>query len=209
MCIRDRLKTDPRVDIAPECQAAVEILRTRHGMPDASPFSYVSGLSTTLNIYCEPPEFLSAAERRAFEPLAFFGSLPSIEYIEEMRPRQVTSQFRPDSRGRRIYISFGTVVWRYFEREALAAMEALADAVAGMPELDALLSFGGADAADLHATRLTRPNVRVAKRVDQWAALSEADLFVTHHGLNSTHESIFNRVPMLSYPCLLYTSRCV
>ena len=26
------------------------------------------------------------------------------------------------------------------------------------------------------------------------------DLFVTHHGLNSTHEAIFNRVPMLSYP---------
>ena len=38
------------------------------------------------------------------------------------------------------------------------------------------------------------------KRVNQWAVLGEADLFVTHHGLNSTHEAIFNRVPMLSYP---------
>jgi len=30
--------------------------------------------------------------------------------------------------------------------------------------------------------------------------LEEADLFVTHHGLNSTHEAVFHRVPMISYP---------
>ena len=30
--------------------------------------------------------------------------------------------------------------------------------------------------------------------------LAAADVFVTHHGLNSTHESIAERVPMLSYP---------
>jgi UDP:flavonoid glycosyltransferase YjiC (YdhE family) len=36
--------------------------------------------------------------------------------------------------------------------------------------------------------------------VDQWGALKEADVFVTHHGLNSTHEALFHQVPMLSYP---------
>jgi len=90
-------------------------------MAEAWPFSSVNGRSTALNIYCEPPEFLSPAERRAFEPLAFFGSLPSIEYIEEMLPRPATPNFRPDSQGHRVYISFGTVVRRYYEREALAA----------------------------------------------------------------------------------------
>ena len=35
---------------------------------------------------------------------------------------------------------------------------------------------------------------------DQWAVLRETDIFLTHHGLNSTHEAIFRRVPMLSYP---------
>jgi UDP:flavonoid glycosyltransferase YjiC (YdhE family) len=40
----------------------------------------------------------------------------------------------------------------------------------------------------------------VAGYVDQWQVLREADVFVTHQGLNSTHEAIFNRVPMLSYP---------
>jgi len=195
-----QLASDPRVAIAPACHAAVETLRSRHGMADATPFAYVDGLSTTLNIYCEPPEFLTEAERRSFEPIAFFGSLPSIEHIEAPRRNPLPAYFPPRAQGLRVYISFGTVVWRYYAAEALAAMEALADAIARQANLTAMISFGGADAADSHASRLQRHNVRVEKRVNQWAALGEADLFVTHHGLNSTHEAIFHRVPMLSYP---------
>ncbi len=195
-----QLATDPRVAIAPACHAAVERLRTRHGLEDASPFAYVNNLSTTLNIYCEPPEYLTDADRLAFEPVAFFGSLPSTEYLETPRRRPPPTCFPARTRGRRIYISFGTVVWRYYAAEALAAMAALADAVAREPDLAALISFGGSDAADTHGERLRRTNVRVEKRVNQWSVLGEADVFVTHHGLNSTHEAIFNRVPMLSYP---------
>jgi UDP:flavonoid glycosyltransferase YjiC (YdhE family) len=195
-----QLATDPRVAIAPACHAAVERLRTVHGLADATPFAYVDGRSTTLNIYCEPPEFLAAAEREVFEPIMFFGSLPSIEHIEAPPRNQLPAYFPPGSAGRRVYISFGTVVWRYYEAEALAAMSALADAVAAQPRLSALISFGGAMAADAHAGGIVRHNVRVEKRVNQWAALGEADTFVTHHGLNSTHEAIYNRVPMLSYP---------
>jgi UDP:flavonoid glycosyltransferase YjiC (YdhE family) len=44
------LEEDPRVRIAPECHAAVETLRTRHGIADASPFSYVTALSPHLNV---------------------------------------------------------------------------------------------------------------------------------------------------------------
>lgn len=195
-----QLASDPRVAVAPACHAAVEILRNVHHMQDATPFAYVNGMSATLNIYCEPEGFLTAAERQAFEPVAFFGSLPSIEHIETPKRRPVPAYFPADAGLRRIYISFGTVVWRYYMAEALAAMEALADAIALRPDLSAMLSFGGADAADSRGHQLQRPNVRVEKHVNQWSALGEADLFVTHHGLNSTHEAIFNRVPMLSYP---------
>src|SRR6185503_15052042 len=46
---------------------------------------------------------------------------------------------------------------------------------------------------------LSRANVRVEATVDQWRVLAECDAFITHHGLNSTHEAIFHRVPMISY----------
>ena len=48
--------------------------------------------------------------------------------------------------------------------------------------------------------QLVRPNVEVVQYADQWRALGVADLFITHHGVNSTHEAVFHRVPMLSYP---------
>jgi zeaxanthin glucosyltransferase len=69
-----------------------------------------------------------------------------------------------------------------------------------MPEARALISLGGATVEDGLRRRLKRPNVEAVDYADQWAALGEADLFLTHHGLNSTHEAIFRRVPMLSYP---------
>ena len=55
--------------------AELSRLRDEHGLADASPFSYVSGVSPDLNLYCEPPQFLQPDERRPFEPLAFIGSL--------------------------------------------------------------------------------------------------------------------------------------
>jgi UDP:flavonoid glycosyltransferase YjiC (YdhE family) len=89
------------------------------------------------------------------------------------------------------------VIWRYYAREALAALGAIADAIAARPRVRALLSLGG---AEVDARALGRPNVAVARYVDQRRVLREADVFVTHHGLNSTHEAIFREVPMLSYP---------
>jgi UDP:flavonoid glycosyltransferase YjiC (YdhE family) len=47
---------------------------------------------------------------------------------------------------------------------------------------------------------LIKPNVRVEKYVDQSRILQEADVFVTHHGINSTHESVYHGAPMISYP---------
>lgn len=62
-----------------------------------------------------------------------------------------------------------------------------------------MISLGGAERLPL-AARLARPNVRVAGYVDQLRLLRDATLFVTHQGLNSTHEAVLRQVPMLSYP---------
>ncbi len=189
------LRADGRAATSEACWRAIGALRTEHGMPGANPFSYVEALSPYLNLYGEPEPFLPAADRPAFEPLAFFGSLDS-------RARHETSaaSARHDAPARpRIYASFGTVVWRYFRAEALAAFEAIARA-AEASSVELLVTTGGeALTANEHA-RLARPGVRIERYVDQWAILSDCDAFVTHQGLNSTHEAIFHRVPMLAYP---------
>ncbi len=193
----ETLRTDPRVRIAPECHRAVETLRTRYGIADASPFSYVTALSPHLNVYCEPPEYLDEAERKPFEPLAFYGSLPSLEEPGDP-PEGAGGLDEPFGDAKlRVYVSFGTVVWRYYAAEAMRALSAVAEAFAARPDARVVISLGGTDA---DGAALARPNVTVARYVDQRRILGEADVCITHHGLNSTHEAIFHRVPMISYP---------
>lgn len=194
---RAALRRDPRVATSAACHAAVARLRDEHGLADADPFSYVTGLSPWLNVYGEPPQYLDEALRKAFEPLVFYGSLAP-------ERRDAVSRERPLAgarRGGRVYVSFGTVIWRYYAPIARAALTVLADAFAER-EATVLVGLGGQTGAGAEALRaeLTRPNVRVEPWVDQWGALHDADAFVTHHGLNSTHEAIYHRVPMLSYP---------
>jgi MGT family glycosyltransferase len=193
----EALRRDPRASVADECWRAVALLRERHGMPDASPFSYAACLSRELNVYCEPPEFLREDERAAFEPIAFFGSLAAEAPVAEVASESLFGG--GSAHALRVYASFGTVVWRYYEAAVLAALEAVADAVASRGDAVALVSLGGRGTPE-HAARLARRNVRVEPYVEQWRVLREASVFVTHHGLNSTHEAIFQRTPMLSYP---------
>jgi UDP:flavonoid glycosyltransferase YjiC (YdhE family) len=174
-------------------------LRERYGIEDASPFSYGTALSPFLNIYCEPPEYLTDAERQAFEPVAFFGSLPSPDTADADAGDGGPSPFG-DAAGLKLYASFGTIAWRYYAREAIAALRAIAASVARRPHVSAIISLGGADIGAEARRALEAPNVCVASYVDQWRVLRHADAFVTHHGLNSTHEAVFHQVPMVSYP---------
>jgi UDP:flavonoid glycosyltransferase YjiC (YdhE family) len=165
-------------------------------MKDANPLSFCSGLSPYLNLYSEPPEFLSEASRALFEPVAFFGSLsPPVDSLERRARRTFV-------RGgvRRVYVSFGTIIWRYYAASALAAFETIAGVLSGEPRTEVVISLGGAQPGSEETKRIACANVRVEPYVDQWAVLEDADLFITHHGLNSTHESIFHQVPMISYP---------
>ena len=194
------LREDPRVRLSAQCLQAVEVLRESYGVPDASPFSYVSSLSSDLNIYCEPPEFLEESERRVFEPLAFYGSLPPVEEMQ-CGGQGDRLWFGADSaRALKIYVSFGTVIWRSFAAEAVPALSTLAATFARNENVRAVISLGGAEIGSEALAALARPNVSVERYVDQWKLLPEADVFVTHHGMNSTHEAIFHRVPMISYP---------
>jgi len=195
------LEADPRVAIGRRCLTAVEVLRDRHGITDASPFSYVTGLSRALNVCCEPRSFLTRSERLVFEPAAFYGSLPAQAAPAHHGEIQCApSAYGGDGSSRRVLACFGVIVWRYFAREALAALASIADALAGLDDVEGLISLGGAALPSEHVTALERPNVRVVPWIDQFQVLQETDLFVTHNGLASTHEAIFHGVPMLSVP---------
>jgi MGT family glycosyltransferase len=187
------LRDDPRVATSPECWNAVRRLREVHGMAEAHPFSYVDALSPFLNLYSEPAEFLPAEDRAVLEPLACFGCLePPLREVE------AGAVFSP-RRGRRIYVSFGTVIWWYFERAASNALRVMARACEDL-DIDVVVTLGGHPLDAAVRSEMMHENVAVVDEVDQWAALREADVFVTHHGINSTHEAIFHEVPMLSYP---------
>lgn len=188
------LRDDPRVSTSPECWAAVRRLRDVHGIRDAGPFWYVEALSPFLNLYPEPVEFLGAEDRGAFEPIAFFGSL-----APGLRHGPAVEVFPTPRRRLRVYVAFGTVIWWYFEAVASEALRVIAAASAEL-DIDVVIGLGGHRLDAASRTGLLRPNVRVLDYAPQWAALREADVFVTHHGLNSTHEAIFHEVPMLSYP---------
>ena len=191
----------PQVAVADACHRGVDALRDRHGIANASPFSYLTGVSPHLNLYCEPPEFLPEARRSAFEPVAFYGSLPSRSELEVRPARRSPSPFA-DPNGPSVYACFGTVVWRYWATEALQALRAVSVALARMPGAKGLISLGGTRLEPQARSSLEADNVAVADYVDQWEVLREAGVLITHQGLNSTHEAIYNRVPMLSYPFL-------
>jgi MGT family glycosyltransferase len=188
------LAAEPRTRISAECRAAVARLREEHGMERAHPFSYYETLSPHLNLYCEPEAFLTAEERVALEPIAFYGSL-----ADAARPTDDGSPFAERSGRRQLYVSFGTGVWRYFEPAALAALVAISDAAA-REELDVVVTLAGHPLAADARRRVSNHGVAIHDFVDQRAALATADAFVTHHGVNSTHESIAAEVPMISYP---------
>jgi UDP:flavonoid glycosyltransferase YjiC (YdhE family) len=192
------LKGDPRVAVSDRCHHAVEILRERYALPDASPFCYFTGLSPTLNICCQPPGFLTEAERKIFEPIAFYGCIPAPGGVAGSSARE--GRFPNVSpKPLRIYACFGTIVPRYYSEVALDVLQALSACVADMPEAYALISLGGVSLSKA-ATGLARANVELVEYANQWAALGEADIFLTHHGMNSTHEAVIHRVAMLSYP---------
>lgn len=184
------------VAISKACETAVKKLNNL-GLKDVTPYYYLCATSPYLNIYCEPPEFLRPAERQPFEPIAFFGSVQPYNASMKAETKWFSA---PGAKKLRLFISFGTVIWFYHAIEAVAALETLSRVVGQLRWIEAVITLGGWSADARLLSSLRRPNVRVERYVDQWSALKEADLFVTHHGLNSTHEAIFHGVPMISYP---------
>ncbi|MFU8765768.1 MAG: glycosyltransferase [Haliea sp.] len=192
------LQRDPRVQLDAACLRAVTLLRERYGLEDASPFSYIGGLSRHLNLICEPPEFLTTTERAVFAPCAFFGSLSDDQ--NPYNDGRIDNLFPKAAEGAlKVYASLGTVIWRYYADTAWSLLQALSRVARERDDLRVLIGLGGQSPESIPAG-ITGPRVQVQAYVDQRQVLAQTDVFLTHQGMNSTHEAIINGVPMLSYP---------
>jgi UDP:flavonoid glycosyltransferase YjiC (YdhE family) len=167
--------------------------------PPLSPPELLVSLSPYLNVVAEPAAYLTAEERRALEPVAFYGSLSLDDRLPESGAGGV-SAFPGEPGRRRVFVSFGTQTWSHHAREILGVLSSIAGVLGSADDVSILISLGGGEVTEEVNRALARPNVSVAGWVDQWRVLQEADVFVTHHGMNGTHEAIFQRVPMISYP---------
>ena len=198
------LRAHPRVHVSDVCRRAIDALDARVPGTGLTPFAYATALSPHLNIYCEPGQFLSSEDCRVFEPVSFFGSLAA-EQVEACNPdvrRESAARWfgALSDRPLKLLVSFGTNIWISRTAEALGALGAIAEWASMRSDVAVLIALGGSRLAGDERGALTRANVQVRDYVDQWDVLAGADAFVTHHGLNSTHEAIAREVPMLSYP---------
>lgn len=200
----DVLRAHPRVHVSDVCRKAIDQLDARASGTGLSPFAYATALSPHLNLYCEPRQFLPPADRLVFEPVGFFGSLSAQQAAgcDAQARRASAARWFGELSGRplKLFVSFGTNIWISRTAEALDALGAIAAWAESRPEVAVLIAFGGSRLSGDERSALARANVQVRDYVDQWDVLAGADAFVTHHGLNSTHEAIAREVPMLSYP---------
>lgn len=186
------LAHDPRVAVSTACREAVHVLRNRYGITNASPFSYFDSLSETLNIVPEPKEFLLPEEAADFAPCEFFGCVDTNRFRGLLPDREKANGGRGD-----VYVSFGTHSHRYYAPVIERAFATIIEAARELQERSFTLTLGGANIA---LPPEIPDNVNIRDFVDQPAILASSDIYLTHHGSNSTHEAIYLRKPMISYP---------
>lgn len=152
----------------------------QQGYPVKTILDLIANDNETHTIVYTSPEFQPCSETFS-DCYAFVG--PSIRPVAE--PFQKT-------RDRLIYISMGTV-----NNDLPALYRSCIDAWKDSPH-QILLSVG--DLVDPTLLGNLPNHIEVRPRVDQIAVLEQADVFVTHCGMNSVSESLWFGVPMVLLP---------
>ncbi len=125
----------------------------------------------------------------AFQPCA--ETFPDTYAFVGPLVRPVTAQLTKNKK-KLIYISMGTVNtdMLQFYQNCIAALEST--------DYQVILSVG--ELVDTGAFGNLPENITVKPHVDQIAVLAQADVFLSHCGMNSVNESLYYRVPLIMYP---------
>lgn len=163
----------------PKIQKDIKRLQDK-GYPIHNILDIIQNDDKTDTIVYTSPEFQPCADTFS-DKYAFVG--PSV--------RPATSQVEK-TREKLIYISMGTVNndMMKFYKNCIAALE--------NTEYQVIMSVG--NLVDIEEFGHLPENISVYRQVDQIAVLSQADVFLSHCGMNSVNESLYYQVPLVMYP---------
>lgn len=163
----------------PKIQKDIKRLQDK-GYPVKNILDIIKNDDKTDTIVYTSPEFQPCADTFS-DKYAFVG--PSV--------RTVTEQIEK-TKEKLIYISMGTV-----NNDMLQLYK---NCIAAFKETEYQVIMSVGNLVDIESFEELPENISVYTQVDQIAVLSQADVFLSHCGMNSVNESLYYEVPLVMYP---------